>query len=126
MPRRVLALLCRFTTFTPSMITLRFEGWTSITRPFFPLSLPAITTTRSFFLTLISTFMSPVLVIGQRLPAEGQPALPMTSNYLGCEADDLHKSSLAQLTGDRSKNTRADRFIVGLYDHCSVLIEPDI
>src|SRR5687767_14219030 len=50
----------------------------------------------------------------------------MTSNYLGCEADDLHKSSLAQFTRDRSKNTRADRLVVWLYDDRGVLIETDV
>src|SRR5207247_6068285 len=81
-----------------------------MTRPFLPLSLPAMTTTRSFFLTLISTFIS--LVLG--------------SNNLRREADDLHKAPLAQLARNRSKNASADRLVVGLDDYGGVLIEADI
>src|ERR1044071_376567 len=101
-PRRELALLCRLTTFTPSTIILCFRGCTSMTRPVLPLSLPAMTTTRSFFRTLISKFITPL------------------SDHFRREAHDFHEALLAQLTSDRPEYARAHRFVVGLDYHSRV------
>src|SRR5581483_570824 len=106
-PRREFALVWRLTTLTPSTITLRLRGSTSIIRPVLPLSLPVMTTTRSFFRTLISTFITP-------------------SNHFRREADDLHESLVAQLAGDGAEDARAHRLIVRLDDHRGVLIKANI
>src|ERR1043165_5093817 len=119
-PLLVLALLWRFTMLTPSMITFRFLGCTSITRPFLPLSFPAITTTRSFFLTLISTFIAvPSFFVGSDGAARG-------SDDLGREADDLHEPAVSQFSSDRAKHSSAHRLVVRLDDHRGVLIESDV
>src|ERR1051325_6899152 len=120
-PLLVLALLWRFTMLTPSMITFLFLGCTSITRPFLPLSFPAITTTRSFFLTLISTFIAVPSSLC-RLGCE----LTRSSDDLGREADDLHESAVAQFSSDRTKHSSTYRLIVRFYDHRGILIEADI
>src|ERR1700754_1283473 len=75
MPRREFALVWRLTTLTPSIMTLRLRGSTSMMRPVLPLSLPVMTTTRSFFRTLISTFIIPQeQEFGVRKKAEAQCA----------------------------------------------------
>src|SRR5262245_66442670 len=97
---------------TPSMITFLFLGCTSITRPFLPLSLPAITTTRSFFLIFISTFIAVPSSLC-RLGCE----LTRSSDDLGRKADDLHKSTVPHFSSDRSTHASTDRSIVRVSHH---------
>ena len=53
-PRWVVRIrVCFFTRFTPSTSTLSSFGYAAITRPSKPLSLPAMTSTRSPFLTFM-------------------------------------------------------------------------
>src|SRR3954464_1860930 len=92
-PRREFALVWRLTTLTPSTITLCLRGSTSMMRPVLPLSLPVMTTTRSFFRTLISTFITP-------------------SNHFWRKADDLHETLVAQLAGNGTEDARADGLVV--------------
>src|SRR5690606_4258677 len=75
---------------------------TSRTRPSLPRSRPAMTTTRSPFLTLAM------------------------SEHLRCQRDDLHELLVTQLAAHRAEDTRAARLAVVLEDHCGVLVELDV
>src|SRR5690554_2443977 len=75
---------------------------TSRTRPSLPRSRPAMTTTRSPFLTLAM------------------------SEHLRCQRDDLHELLLAQLAAHRAEDARATRLAVVLEDHGGVLVELDV
>src|SRR5437867_9135113 len=88
-------------TFTPSMRTRSFSGYTCNTLPTLPFSSPDKTTTISFFFTCIS-------------------------DNLRRERNDLRKILVAQLAGDRPKNARALRVQLLVDDHDRVVVETQI
>src|SRR5262249_61116492 len=49
-----------------------------------------------------------------------------SSDDLGREADDLHKSTVTQFSSNRTKHASSYGLVVWLYDHRGVLIEADI
>src|SRR4030043_2086706 len=91
----------RFIILSPSTITLSSLGRARRTFPFFPLSLPVIMTTVSFFLIFIL----------QDLGGQGY--------YLG-------KVFISKFSGYRTKNTAALRIIFITKNDCSIFIKPDI
>src|SRR4051812_34826032 len=93
--------VCFLTLATPSTRTLSVSGWAWMTLPLAPLSLPAMTTTVSPFLTFMS-------------------------EHLRCQRDDLHELLVAQLTADRSEDAGTPRLVVRLDEHGGVLVEPDV
>src|SRR5690242_20909902 len=93
--------VCFLTRFTPSTMTLPSFGKALMTFPRAPLSLPAMTTTVSPFLILIS-------------------------EHLRGQADDLHEALVTQLPPDRAEDAGAARVAAVLDDHGSVLVEPDV
>src|SRR3954469_22248136 len=96
-----------------------------MTLPLAPLSLPAITTTVSPFLTF--TWSPP--------PAESRSPLrrcrapfhaPSWSEHLRCQRDDLHELLVPQLPAHRAEDAGTTRLGVVLDEHRGVLVEPDV
>src|SRR5690606_32165546 len=96
---RLIMLTLATTTFSPS---------TRTTSPCLPLSLPAVTTTRSPFLM---RFMSVSSSSG--------------SEHFGCERDDLHELLGAQLAGNGPEDAGADRLLLVVEQHGGVAVEAD-
>src|SRR4030042_503348 len=86
--------------FRPSTITLSSLGKAFRTLPFFPLSLPAMTRTVSFFLIFIL-------------------------QYLWSQRYNLHKILFPEFPGYRTKNTSALGIIFLIQNHCSIVIKSD-
>src|SRR5690349_20556861 len=97
-------LVCRLMRFTPSTITRSCSDSTAMTLPSAPLSLPAMTRTRSPFL-MFRFFLFAM------------------SEHLRRQRDDSHELLLAQLPADRAEDTGTARLAVGPEDDGGVLVE---
>src|SRR5215469_8017959 len=105
-----LGLTCFFTIITPSTRTRFLSAITRSTRPCLPLSLPAITSTRSLRLILMPA-IKPLLPrrsvgAGIRMNFRVLNALEEKLDDLGRQRDDLEELLLAKLTGNRPEHTR--------------------
>src|SRR5450759_4257171 len=99
---------CFLTWLTRSTSTWSLPGKTRRTFPWRPLSLPAITTTRSCFLS--RTFF----------------ITTVPSQNFWSERDDLHELLLAQFPGHRAEDARSHRFALRGDEHRGVVVEPDV
>src|SRR4051794_31365053 len=100
-------LVCRLMRFTPSTITRSCSDSTAMTLPSAPLSLPAMTRTRSPFL-MFRFFLFAM------------------SEHLRSERDDSHELLLTQLPADGAEDTGATRLAVGPKDDGGVLVEANV
>src|SRR3972149_10356472 len=105
------ALLCRFIMLTPSTISLPALGKAKRTFAFFPLSLPAITNTVSFFLIFI---LEP-----------SRTRLPCLQD-LGGQGYYLHEITISEFSCHRTKNAGPLRIVPLTQYYRSVFIKPDI
>src|SRR5579885_2302522 len=110
---------CFLIMFTPVTIARPSFGLTSRTWPVLPLSLPAVTSTLSFFFSLF-------IVVVSRCPQSAARRRAASLDDLRSERDDLHKVALAQLAGHRPKDARAARVLLVGEDHRRVLVEADV
>src|SRR3954471_5185371 len=108
------SLRCRLTMFTPATVTVPRSGWVARTSPTRPLSLPAMTFTRSPLRTCSLTLFLALRVW-------------VMSDHLRGERDDAHEALLAELTADRAEDAGATGLrAVGAEDHRGVLVELDV
>src|SRR5439155_17678896 len=96
---------------TPSTMTRFSRGRTLTTRPRLPRSLPAITSTSSFF--LISTVRISLVSC-------------QSSQHLGSQRDDLHESLLPELSRHRTEDPGAPWVLLFVDQYNSVVVELDV
>src|SRR5688500_5675368 len=113
--------VCFLLIMIPSTRSLPVRRLTSSTRPVFPLSLPVITLTVSFFLMRmrIGSLAAP------RFPANPPRARGML-DHLRSKRNDLHEFLIAQLAGHRPEDARSHRLADLVDQHRRVRIEPDV
>src|SRR4249919_260874 len=99
---------------TPATVTLLWSGYTAITSPTRPRSLPLITLTRSPFRMCRLPFFFSMFLLGMAL------------QHLRCKRDDAHEALFAQLTPNGSEDAGAARLTVALQDHRGILVELDV
>src|SRR5258708_35749784 len=113
-------LICFFTIFRPSIITLLTCGIARETVPRFPLSLPVIIKTVSPFLIFILArwrgFFSFCFVAILSLWVGARDCAPTVLEHFGRERDDLHEVSLTQFAGHWSKDTCTSWVVTGCND----------
>src|SRR5687768_3056307 len=120
---------CRFTMFTPSIVTRPVFAKTRRMRPSFPLSSPRTTRTRSPFVTCILTrcrFSSWRLCRTARARSVFLCLRIRTSDHLGGERHDLHVLLFTQLARDRAEDARRSWLALLGDDDDGVLVEPDV
>src|SRR5690242_2047425 len=128
----VRARRCRFTMFTPSIVTRPVLGKTRMILPSLPLSSPRTTRTVSPLLTC--SRMRVLLSAWRfRLTTRGRSALRClrilisgASDDLGRQRHALHVPLLAQLARDRSEDTGRPGLPLLVDDDDGVLVEPDV
>src|SRR3546814_11537920 len=98
--------------------TTTLSPMTRTTSPCLPLSLPAVTTTRSPFLIRFISFSL------QSGAASLRPAFTSLcrSEHFRCERDDLHESLGTHFTGQGPEDARADRLGLVVEQHCAVAV----
>src|SRR2546425_304583 len=121
-PWGVVARLCFFTTFTPSITTRNRLGWTWRTLPSLPRYSPRITRTVSPLATC-SLCRSGSRPRSRRL---FRYTSGFMSDDLRRERDDLHELLLAQLTADGPEDAGRPRLALVGDEHGRVLVEPDV
>src|SRR3546814_231967 len=101
--------------------TTTLSPMTRTTSPCLPLSLPAVTTTRSPFLIRFISFSL------QSGAASLRPAFTCLcrSEHFRCERDDLHELLGTQFTGHGPEDARADRLVLVVEQHRGIAVETD-
>src|SRR5664279_217856 len=117
-PLAGLGFTCFLESITPSTRTRPATRSTSSTRPVLPLSRPAMTFTRSFF--LIRIFSGSGATLCRFAKRDGM------SDHLRSERHNLHEALVAQFPGHRAEDARADRLVQVVDEHGGVGVEPDV